>query len=291
MKTLSVLLKGKRNAVMCVISAGTVLAGMPALGQGIPITSPSTLPDFGMIGGAPGQILRLNVTSDPGSQCMATLGFRDSLGNPIGPTGRAVVTGRQVTSLDLNFASLDRGAGGRVELQPVVQVLDPSLPCHASAEIYDAVSQRTLGLQPPPVGDRGAAPPPVGDRGAQPPPIGDRGTLGVVTGQTVRLSLVRQNPPPVNDRGITPPPINDVPGCTALMGIATADGSVRVATIVNLSPGQSMFIDAPMGPAAAVVRSELTPFVQPISPNSADGCIASVQVFDQATGWTQLVSR
>jgi hypothetical protein len=101
---------------------------------------------------ASGQNMRLNVFSVDSTPCVATLGFLDSNGTPIGPTMPVTLSGGQSASLDLNSASLGipSGAPGRIELQPQVTLGSAngsSVACPASVEVFDNSTGRTRTYQ------------------------------------------------------------------------------------------------------------------------------------------------
>jgi hypothetical protein len=127
-------------------------------------------------------------------------------------------------------------------------------------EVFEPVSGRTLvyaaSIDPAPTGDM---------------PIG--GALG----QTMRLSI----------RAVEDPDQR----CAADLTVRDANGAALATVRKTLGPGQGGFLDLNIntlvmrfGQRAVVAAS-----VVPVSPGSADGCVASLEVFDQATGWTTVV--
>jgi hypothetical protein len=100
--------------------------------------------------------MRITVFAHPPNPCVATLGFADSNGAPIGPTLPVNLSGGQSASLILNFDTLGRppGAAGRVEIQPLV-TLAPSAAgaapkgnaCPASVSVVDNLLGRTMTYQ------------------------------------------------------------------------------------------------------------------------------------------------
>jgi len=150
----------------CVVTAEVIdnLTGFSVLGvQPQPEPDvPQSNPDFGMVGIALGQILRLNVVAFPPTPCSATLGFRGSNGNTPQPVPDKTVTLNpgQADFLDISAASLGVQFGHRVELRPVVTVLQtvsaassaPSV-CSASVEVYDPITGRTWAFSPMPLPD------------------------------------------------------------------------------------------------------------------------------------------
>lgn len=112
-------------------------------------------PVFAPQGLAGGQTMRLTVFSRSANTCIATLGFEDSTGNPIGPTMPVNLTGGRSASLDLNADSLGLRLGQRVEIQPMVVAGLPAgaaepqaLACPASTEVFDHLTGRTETYQP-----------------------------------------------------------------------------------------------------------------------------------------------
>ena len=114
-------------------------------------------PVFAPQGLAGGQTMRLHVFSTASTPCVATLGFLDNNGAPIGPTMPVNLSGGQSASLDLNSNALNMPAGaqGRIELLPQVTlgtVVGASAPqpvaCPASVQVFDNQSSRTWTYQP-----------------------------------------------------------------------------------------------------------------------------------------------
>jgi hypothetical protein len=118
-------------------------------------------PVFAPQGLAGGQTMRLHVFSTDSTPCVATLGFLDINGAPVGPTMPVNLSGGQSAALDLNSSSLNIPAGvqGRIELLPQVTlgtIVSASAPqpvaCPASVQVFDNQTGRTWTYQ------RGSAP-------------------------------------------------------------------------------------------------------------------------------------
>jgi hypothetical protein len=110
--------------------------------------------DFGPIGAASGQVLRVNIAAvDPGP-CRGTLSFANSNGAPVGGSLTANLAAGQAAFLDLPMAVTFPFS--RVEIRPVVQVDSTAPWCIVSAELYDQLTGRngTYVATPPPQGDR-----------------------------------------------------------------------------------------------------------------------------------------
>jgi hypothetical protein len=124
--------------------------------------TPASAVDFGMIGLAPSQTLRLSIIAWPAVNpspifppepiCIAHLGFANSSGGPVGPTKTVNLGPGQGDFLDLNGNSLALPFGGRAEVLPVVTMLPApgggTPACLANAEILDSFSGFSLVLAP-----------------------------------------------------------------------------------------------------------------------------------------------
>ena len=128
-----------------------IFGGMPAPAAGSP--------QFGMVGLAAGQVLRLNVVAFPPNPCSATIGFLNHNGQVPQPTPDKTVFlyPGEAEFIDLPAAALGIQAGARREFQPMVTL--ESAPngfsaCQATAEVYDKASGMTVTLLlPSPVPD------------------------------------------------------------------------------------------------------------------------------------------
>jgi len=156
-----VMLTNANSPSACVATAEVIdnLTGASVLGvTPMPLPdSPQPEPDFGMAGIALGQILRVNVVAFPPDPCSATLGFLDQNGTPVPQPDKTVsLNPGQADFLDITAASLGVQFGHRVELQPVVTVMqvppgpnaNPSSVCVANVEVFDPVTGRTWSLLP-----------------------------------------------------------------------------------------------------------------------------------------------
>ena len=241
-----------------------------------------------ILGGSLGQTMRIAVAADPASivPCVATAGFFDSRGvlqNP--PNDRPAsfnLAPGQVGIEDLNLGRLVTRIGQRVELRPVVTVT--SGQCSATASVFENFTGRVtafLGLVNPP-GDF-----PTTD----PPNIFP--TVGAVPGQLVRLGVARTINPP--DTILDP--LRDAlpPACTAVLAFANGRGeAVGPAKRVELAPGQIEFLDLDprLLPAGTGPRTVQPRLLLPASGGGdLSGCGASVQVFEQLTGWSTQAAK
>lgn len=108
------------------------------------------------------------------------------------------------------------------------------------------------------------------------------GTLGIVTGQTVRVSAFRA---PNQDL--------DVNLCGVELDFFDINGNPQATAQANLDPGKGTFLDLPfasVAPPPSSPRAEISATVNVVS-NARDGVPAchvatSVEIFDQATGRT-----
>jgi hypothetical protein len=124
-------------------------------------------PNFGLQGIALGQVLRLNAVAYPPnpayppSPCMASLGFADRNGNPMGSVTTVNLSPGQSAALDLNSSTVITHLGTspfallgqRAEVRPVVTLLPASVgpnACQVSAEVFDAFTGRTWSYAIPP---------------------------------------------------------------------------------------------------------------------------------------------
>lgn len=145
------------------VSSGACLATTEAFDNSsgasrveVPATAPAALgvaPTYGIHGVAAGQLLRLNITAtDSEHYCRATLSFTNPItGQTIGPspTSFALPPG-QSASLDFNPASIGIASGQRIQVHPVISLINvPGIngsgiaSCTATAEVYDAASGTT----------------------------------------------------------------------------------------------------------------------------------------------------
>jgi hypothetical protein len=213
------------------------------------------------LGGSLGQTMRINIRGieDPNLRCAADAGFRDLGGNPVGPARRVSPAPGQTAFLDLPLGILVMRLGQRVQLLPAVQRVTGSGPCAVSVEVFEPVSGRTL----------------VYAASIDQPPDGL--PIGGALGQTMRLSI----------RAVEDPDQR----CAADLTVRGANGAALATVRKTLGPGQGGFLDLnfntlvmSFGQRAVVAASAV-----PVSAGSADGCVASLEVFDQTTGWTTVV--
>jgi len=250
--------------------------------------TPASAVDFGMIGLAASQTLRLSINAwppqpvyppepvfPPNPVCIAQLGFANSSGGPVGPTKTVNLGPGQGDYLDLNGNSLALPFGGREEVRPAVTLLQSpgggTPACLANAEILDSFSGFSLVLAP-------------GATAYPPDPIFP--LQGVAWGQVLRLNLVAWPPNPLAPAS-----------CSAQLSFVDKLGNPAgpAPKVVNLSQGHADFLDVA---GARLVgqfgqRAELRPVVTvfppvPIVPGAAatSACAATAEVYDQFTGRT-----
>ena len=227
-------------------------------------------PQFGMVGLASGEVLRLNVVAYPPSPCMATIGFRNANGQvPQSEPDKTVsLSPGQSAFIDLPASALGIAFGARREFQPVVTLQpqpEPFAPnaCGASVEVFDAATGLSLIATPQPQpGLPNVAP--------------QFGMVGIALGQVLRLNVVAWPPDP----------------CSAAIGVLDATGIVLLAgKTVYLNPGEAAFVDLPAAALGLSLgqRAELQPVVtlQP-GANGSSACQATAEVYDRLTGrtWT-----
>lgn len=243
--------------------------------------TPASAVDFGMIGVAASQTLRLSIIAFPpdpiipSGPCIAQLGFANSSGGPVGPTKTVNLGPGQGDFLDLNGSTLTLPFGGRAEVLPVVTLLQSpgggASACLANSEILDSLSGFSLVLAP------GAI--------AYPPhPIFP--LQGVAWGQVLRLNVAAFNPTPIAPAS-----------CNAQLSFVDKSGNPAgpAPKVVNLSQGHADFLDVAGARLVSQFgqRAELRPVIavypsQPVVPGAAvpSACAATAEVYDQFTGRT-----
>lgn len=224
-------------------------------------------PQFGMMGLAAGQTLRLNVVAYPPDPCNAQIGFLNSNGATPQPDPSKTVTLNpgQAAFIDLTAASLGIQFGQRREFQPVVTLIsisDSVSQCAASVELFDTSTGFSLVVLPQPDPSRLNVNPRFG-------------MVGIGLGQVLRLNVVAFPPDPciatigfLNSNGATPQPL---PGKT-----------------VTLNPGQAAFVDLTAASLGIQFgqRAEFQPVVMLAQTANGTACQASAEVFDTFTGRT-----
>ena len=237
--------------------------------------TPASAVDFGMIGLAESQTLRLSIIAfppqpvyPPGTTCIAQLGFANSSGGPVGLTKTVNLGPGQGDWLDLHGSTLALPFAGRAEVRPVVTLSPPNplvggaSACLANAEILDSFSGFSLVLAP------GAT------VTANPEPVFP--LQGVAWGQVLRLNLVAVNPGP----------------CIAHLSFVDKLGNPAgpAPKMVNLSLGQADFLDVAGARLVAQFgqRAELRPVVTIVTTGAAAPtvCAATAEVYDQFSGRT-----
>src|ERR1019366_2847628 len=228
--------------------------------------TPASAVDFGMIGLAESQTLRLSIIAFPsGPTCIAQLGFANSSGGTVGTTKTVNLGPGQGDWLGPEGSPLGLPCAGRAGVRPVV-TLNPLVggasACLANAEILDSFSGFSLVLAP------GATVTVV------PEPIFP--LQGVAWGQVLRLNLVAVNPGP----------------CIAHLSFVDKFGipAGPAPKLVNLSLGQADFLDVAGARLGAQFgqRAELRPVVTIVTPGAAAPavCAATAEVYDPFSGRT-----
>jgi hypothetical protein len=218
-------------------------------------------PNFGLIGLASGQTLRLKAMGNIGFPAVCTLGFQDQNGNAIGPANQALTLAPgQIGSLDLTSTALGLTVGKRAEIRPML--IDLNSACLATAEVFTTASGVTAAsekLQTPQV-----------------QPFFD--VQGLATGQTMRLSVSS---------------ISGQPACAGSLGFTDSSAAaVGPTSNFNLAGGQSAFLDLPSSSIPSLAgwtgkRGEFQPVVS-LTSNSAV-CLTTVQTFVSLSGLTQTI--
>jgi hypothetical protein len=229
----------------------TALA-IPSCAQSLPNNT-----NFPMIGVVRGQTLQLNIVAFPPDPCIATLGFQDVNGNPLGTTLNVALQAGESAILALNGNTLTGVAGKRVQVQPTVAVVaGVTSQCNASAEVFDNL----LGI------DAVAVP---GVSAYPPDPV--FGLIGVSELQTVRVNVVAYPPVP----------------CVGQLSFLNSQGAAVGSTLdVQLAPGQAASLDLPG--STLVTRLGQRAEVQPVVTAPNGGCVASTEVYINGLGATSV---
>lgn len=132
----------------------------------------------------------------------------------------------------------------------------------------------------------------------QPPPVPDRisfGTIGITSGQTIRVSVTNTILP--NDSGLPPGPTRVVMAFRYLNGNLVRNRSGEaIRKTVDVDRGDSVFIDLdydqlPPGPVRVQVRPIVTVQIPPPTPDTNaipyDSAVPSIEVINNANGRTQ----
>ncbi len=228
-------------------------------------------PEFGMIGLANGQTLRLNVIAFPPDPCVAQIGFLTRNGAQTQPDpGKTVDLAPGMSDfVDLDSASLNITLGQRIELQPIVRLLASTVPdtvsaCTATVELFTTKSADTAVTVSQP-------------QRAVPNVAPLFGLVGIGVGQVLRLNVNAWPPDP----------------CVAQIGFLGANGAPQPLPdkTVDLAPGTGTFVDLGAGLLGLTPgeRAELLPVVMMLpGPNGASTCQADVELYIRRTGRTRI---
>lgn len=241
-------------------------------------------PEFPILGGSAGQIMRVTVAAPFPPPCRVAIHFQTTLQALPDPERILDLESGQIGFTDLDLSRLAPRLGVRVEVRPTLRVLDGR--CSASVETFEVFTRRTTaflrlftGLSTPPDPE---TPPPDPETS---PPEPDFAPMGVALGQIIRFGVARdaQLPGDVNQILIPPP-------CRGTFGFFNARGEqIGNEMPIDLAPGQFAFASldprAP-GTVAPAPRTIVLPRLRADGEGSLAGCHASVQVFDALTGWT-----
>ncbi|MGH9722311.1 MAG: hypothetical protein ACRD8O_19040 [Bryobacteraceae bacterium] len=203
--------------------------------------------------------MRISVAADPAARCLATAAFRNSAVDPPDPDKTFDLLPGHVGIAEINLGRLVTRFGQRIELRPVVKILDGK--CSATAEVFENLTGRLTAHL----------------RLFVDPPDPDLPAVSVALGQILRLGVTPTVDPPDPDKS-----------CAAVLGFFDARGNrVGPTKTVNLLPGQFDFLDLdpnllPAGSGPRIAQPRLLP------PSVGDPtrCVASLQVYEQLSGWT-----
>jgi cytochrome c peroxidase len=207
-------------------------------------------PSFPVAGIGPGQWLRLHAIALGTGQgrCQASLGFRDTANESIGPS-------LQVDLTIGKSALLDYPAGDdRSEVRPVVELLSTPSSCFSAMELMDATGTRSYlsSMMAPPVRLADYPYASFVDAGA---------------GERVRLAVSRL------ESGV----------CRIRVGFRNDRGQQLVAEqAIEPSPGRALLIDSETAGRKTRVLIDLNPS----DPGSGAGCMLAAELIEAATGKT-----
>lgn len=245
---------------VCLVIVGT-LGASAAHAQTPPVN-----PQFGMVGLAAGQTIRLNIVAFPPNPCNAAIGFLNKNGNTPQPDPSKTVSlaPGQSDFVDLTAGALGIQPGGRREFQPVAILSDATSACGVTVEVFNSATGADLVAAPQPEPNApGVAP--------------QFGMIGITAGETLRLNVVAYPPNP----------------CVADIGFLNGAGLPAVQdTVVTLGPNQAGLLDlhaVTLGLQAGD-RAELQPVVTLLaSPTGTSTCQVDAEVFNPATGRTRVM--
>ncbi|HEY6328399.1 MAG TPA: hypothetical protein VI756_03610, partial [Blastocatellia bacterium] len=105
------------------------------------------------------QTMRVTLTADPPSPCIASVSFNDGNGKPLGTTTPVSLSPGQSTVVDFNARTLTLELFQRIDVQPVVALTSPpasaqnaaapqqASACPATVEVFDHFTGRTWTSQ------------------------------------------------------------------------------------------------------------------------------------------------
>jgi len=273
---------------------------------------------FGLIGISINETLRFNVSNVSGDTqkfppdpYRVEITFVNAAGAELLPAVQTTLAPGQSTSVDLNGADLLGRVTStdsislplRTEVRPVIRIIPiattgrlPPGPCISTIELIDNRTGKTLltsGPQNPGV---------IFEFNPQPDPPGKTfGLVGLVPGQTIRLTAVNVVAP---DRFTPPDP------CRVTFTLLGVDGIVVESSSEIVNPGLGAALDLPL-PATVTAADANTVDAVPSQlqlrgvvtvaslkgDEPPDPCITSLEVFDSATGrtstllWPEKASR
>jgi hypothetical protein len=278
-------------------------------------------PGFGLIGVSINETLRFNVSNVSGDTqkfppdpYRVEITFVNASGAELLPAVQTTLAPGESTSVDLNGADLlgrvtstdsitTDSALLRTEVRPVIRIVPiatirrlPPDPCISTIELIDNQTGKTLLTSGP------QNPGTIYEFNPQPDPPGKTfGLVGLVPGQTIRLTAVNVVAP---DRFTPPDP------CRVTFTLLGVDGIVVASSSEIVNPGQGAALDLPL-PATVTTADANTVNAVPsqlqlrgiVTVESLKGdeppdpCITSLEVFDSVTGrtstllWPEKVSR
>ena len=233
---------------------------------------PPPIGDFGLMGGALGQTLRLKVMNPARAgdvlplPCHVLVGFKGIRGATLGPVQDLNLAPGQSAFVELNFNNLVSRFGERVQVHPAMAAVNngSALGCRASAEIYDQLTARTTAYASQFIPDV---------IGAIPPPTPNFGLVGAAIGQTLRLNVLFP-PGPTLPPGPTRITLGfDIPGLPP--------GPVRT---VDLMPGEGAFLDLPMDGFGLRLGQRVE--IRPTVSGTTASFRVTAEVYDQGGGRT-----
>jgi hypothetical protein len=261
-------MKTKRTSLLMCAAVATAASLAGQVG-----TLPPPIGEFGLMGGALGQTLRLNVVNPVRAgdvvplPCHVLAGFKGIRGATLGAVQDLNLAPGQAGFVELNFNNYVSRFGERLQVRPAMAAVNDgsAAGCKASAEMYDQLTGRTMAYASQ------FLPPPVNDR--IPPPIPVFGLLGAAIGQSVRLNVLLPPGPT-----LPPGPVR------VTLGFNIPGFPPGPSRIVDLMPGEGAFLDLPMDGLGLRLGQRIE--IRPTIVGATGNLRVTAEVYDQLSGRT-----